>query len=80
MTTERIDVLAVMDRVIELEQNWGDHVTANAVTQARAAMAELIEATKDFVEVRTHNGPRMHYGPAESERLHAALARVGGAK
>ncbi|MFB8927097.1 hypothetical protein QSH46_013370 [Xanthomonas arboricola pv. juglandis] len=75
-----INVLAVMDSVIAGEREWGAHEAANALTNARAAVAELIDAAKHgrewIVEVGDRkglpNGGTLH-------RLDAALTRVGSA-
>jgi len=86
-----VDVLAVLDEV----QDWlyrssesrGDDDRAEAVKQARAAVAELIEANIEF------DAAHMAYSAAKTgkprndawarvvaavDRRHAALARVAG--
>lgn len=70
MTNEmKVDVLAVMaDHVTAICRNGGDPYAAG---QARAAVAELIEAAK-WAE-------REEYTRKSCVRLKAALARVGGA-
>ena len=72
MAAERIDVLAVMDRSIEILHGnaWGED--REDLQQARAAVAELIEAAKPAC------GIVMGSLTAEQmARLRAALARVG---
>ena len=66
------DVLAVMDDARDVLTALGSPGTANGVAEARAAVAELIEAAKQAI--------RMDAGIDDRNRLRAALARVGGAK
>lgn len=93
--SERIDVLAVMwadaadaaqYRGLYLpERNPKDLLKRS--DEARAAVAELIEAAREFHEANENIGDRKagnaherlkRYGTAE-RRIRAALARVGGA-
>lgn len=89
MTTERIDVLAVMDAAIE--RNASLPSVAAHMTEARAAVAELIEA--DRASVNRHIEEKgcldiefdalrkacARFVEAQFRR-NAALDRVGGAK
>lgn len=83
MTTERIDVLAVLDcRVREVEQDGISRATE--LREARAAVAELIEAGKELVDAQADydaidfpGGRRLDRLSAARERHAAALARVG---
>jgi hypothetical protein len=76
-----VDVLAVMD---ELAATYGPHPTPfpklSRVTEARAAVAELVAAANAVSLARIdeiHGGFRM--APGKFARLNAALARIGGA-
>ncbi|MBO9766481.1 MULTISPECIES: hypothetical protein [Xanthomonas] len=74
-----VNVLAVMDSVIAGEREWGAYEAANALTNARAAVAELIEAASGIEGLaRLRAAPLRDYRAAV-DRLTAALARVGGA-
>ncbi len=82
MTTP-VDVLAVLDEA----QDWlyrssecrGDDERAVDVKEARAAVAELIEAGALVAHERLGEGPAKRW--RNMERFRAALARVqGGAK
>ncbi|KAF1009527.1 MAG: hypothetical protein GAK28_00165 [Luteibacter sp.] len=88
---QKVDVLAVMDRLIELSSSEfnrrrdagassGDlHLLAgrtNAAIEARAAVSELIEAAVQAHAYLCEKAP----GSATEYRLRAALARVGGAE
>lgn len=88
MAAERIDVLAVMDRAAPIIGN-SDHGDAYAVLtmlpEARAAVAELIEAGKELQAAQAHydaldcpGGARWDRLVAARERHAAALARVQG--
>ncbi len=80
-----VDVLSVMDTVArgcalhadkcvgEVGERWAK-VAIVDYDEARAAVAELIEASRAFT-----NDDRLRYRPM-MVRLHAALARVGGAE
>ena len=72
MTTERIDVLAILARLD------GDMCLPDLgeIAAARAAVAELIEAVRGLRT--TFPTYSIAYGQAE-QRLDAALARVGAA-
>lgn len=74
--TAPVDVLAVMDSCTdELEKQPGCYYTdAAKLQEARAAIAELIEAAKAVVGRGPQRDPELH------DRLHFALARVGGGK
>lgn len=89
MTTERIDVLAVMDRDIakrsaEWDNAWKPFDSGEIppflsdAMKARAAVAELIEAAKVFANDDRQRAWHPAYRP-QMDALHAALARVGGA-
>lgn len=94
MTTERIDVLDVMQRaslrLAELSQGCKT-ATEAALQEARSAMAELIEADREYDAARleyqrARRGMLPHEGADEKIRFlaadarrAAALARVGGA-
>ena len=72
--TEPVDVLAVMDSCTdELEKQPGCYYTdAAKLQEARAAIAELIEAASGML-------PRdSTYDDDDEARLRAALARVSG--
>lgn len=76
--SEKIDVLAVMDSVIQRS----GHVVACDVVAARAAVAELIEAAKDVCawddDHLRHHVIANALLADEIARLRAALARVRG--
>ena len=77
-TTERkpVDVLAVLDKCaiyVEVESEYGDEFS-----EARAAVAELIEADKRLQAIRA-NGCSHDEWEAAIKAHDAALARVGGA-
>lgn len=82
MTTERIDVLAVMDEMIDcygsVEECQDDTEFLEAAREARAAVAELIEAAidaHDFAANTARNEGREL--DRRFYRLRAALVRVG---
>ena len=69
--TAPVDVLAVLDALETVSGIPGDQLQKLVdVREARAAVAELIEAANDIAV----NG----YGTASIQRLDAALARVTG--
>jgi len=82
----KIDVLAVLDFLAS--HDWdGDELPGNeAVAEARAAVAELIEADKAFdiamddyhSTAPAHRGKRWPAVTVARERRAAALARVTG--
>ncbi|QTK37299.1 hypothetical protein [Xanthomonas citri] len=75
--TAPVDVLAVMDCVIAGEREWGAHEAANALTNARAAVVDLIdECTELSLTPHGHVDSILH---ARIAAVVAALARVGGA-
>lgn len=85
----KVDVLAVMDSCTdELEKQPGCYYTdAAKLQEARAAIAELIEAAREASGTLGHvyhTTPLRHdleqYAHDGYQRLDAALARVGGAK
>ena len=81
--TEPVDVLAVMDSCTdELEKQPGCYYTdAAKLQEARAAIAELIEADKAYDYARRPNRPQNQHDLRETaERRAAALANVGGGK
>lgn len=65
-----VDVLAVMDRA---EENGRNARMKREMREARAAVAELIEAAASYRALAIGRG-MIHSG----ERLDAALARIGG--
>lgn len=65
-----VDVLAVMDRAIAADPHRG-------MQEARAAVAELIEAARDYDWVIENAYDVTQTAPARA-RLRAALARVKG--
>ena len=71
--TEPVDVLAVMDSCTdELEKQPGCYYTdAAKLQEARAAIAELIEAGEEFASCDSLD---------TQKRFKAALARVGATK
>jgi hypothetical protein len=91
-----VDVLAVMDELLAFASDEGQRGTARRGNEARAAVAELIEAAGDVRDVhamldipdaRAFELEARYPGPSQPEinsqaiaRLAAALARVGGAK
>ena len=84
---DKIDVLAVMDVAATAIENSGGNVAY--LRQARAAIAELIEAASaaEFHLSREHRSPMTvdaadYLTEVESDRnkLRAALANVGGGK
>lgn len=89
--TRPVDVLAVMDRQLEFtvaSDYSGASDDHRDLLAARAAVAELIEADRDFDAAELELG-NAKYGPytkrlsrytAAEKRRAAALANVGGAK
>ena len=85
--TAPADVLAVLDTALETIGNsehwWMDSPTrggfdADAITEARAAVAELIAAAESAMgAIRAIAPAGVTYEPRD--RLQAALARCGGA-
>lgn len=67
-----VDVLAELDRRIELEAIFGDETGTRKLREVRGAVAELIEAA--HASLRWDSGD----GRAERQRLRAALARAQG--
>ena len=88
MTTERIDVLAVMDGLLAFASRGVEsydpaRLMIEAGRDARAAVAELIEkANVVAYAFSSDTGDHIHgfcLGVNEVRDLRAALARVGGA-
>ena len=96
-----VDVLAVLDAMVLSAERLaaGEAVTACAATvdvarQTRAAVAELIEAHREYDEAKEEHDARASFDEtgisvpravyermeAATARLAAALSRVGGAK
>lgn len=76
MNTPKVDVLAAMDAArssMGMALPGSLEARRSEMAEARAAVAELIEASQKYLEVRgsTHGQPAR-------VRLHAALARIGG--
>jgi hypothetical protein len=78
MSAQTVDVLAVIDELVSFEERNSEYEPRanHEAREARAAVAELIEAAK-FARL-TGNGP-LGYTLGADRRLAAALARVGGA-
>ncbi len=90
----KVDVLAVMDAAASRSQeraasiggdSWIHQQSADAMRQARAAVAELIEAARELLAVsemaamlNVFPGNPNANGPLP--RTRAALSRIGGAK
>lgn len=74
MSTQPVDVLAELRRAAADEREWGDRDDAERLSEAVAAVAELIEAAKRVIE--NEDEPRFIYGSIRE--LRAALARCGG--
>lgn len=83
--SEKIDVLAVMDRMERAARNVFHSVLPADVAEARAAVAELIEADREYdaafadeLESRDWdaNTVKLARRKAARERRTAALARV----
>jgi hypothetical protein len=78
-----LDVLAGLDEahdwLYRSSESRGDDDRAEAVNQARAAVAELIAAAKPFAARNSSEGVTVCISTEEVARLRAALARVGGA-
>jgi histidinol phosphatase-like PHP family hydrolase len=72
MTNEHIDVLAVIDANLHYQQDNDMH---RDLREARAAVAELIEAAKQAKRALRSSYSEQH---AAETRLRAALARVQG--
>lgn len=68
-----VDVLEVLDRAVRVLDLGKSHYTAACVTDARAAVAELIEVASDVLyELRDKSDAK--------NALIAALSRVRGAE
>lgn len=75
-----VDVLTVMDSVIAGEREWGAHEAANALTNARAAVADLIKEVGESLEAHYQvTGHKENVHGYISDGLLAAFVRVGGA-
>lgn len=94
--TQKIDVLAVMDadidaheaRILRGELSLRAYDDVNRKREARAAVAELIEASRPaLIELRAYRDDCESYEAPElvneleetTDRFAAALARIGGA-
>ena len=86
---EPVDVLAALQRQIDLALSYGNEERAEALQEIRAAIAELIEAARaaEFHLTREHRAPMTvdaadYVTEVERDRnkLRAAIARVGGGK
>ena len=83
----KVDVLAVMDRAEDAELREFRVESADEIRQARAAVAELIEALRNIVALdpaTDSDSGRNEWGEAEcfdkaQEIASTALARIGGA-
>lgn len=83
--SDKVDVLAVMDRA-SARLDWGDIKAMNLsleLAEARAAVAELIEAVKEYrdaLQEFANDGEPENYFRHElaEQRLDAALSRIGG--
>lgn len=78
---EKVDVLAVMESIGNLLIDSAQ-TPANvmALHEARAAVAEMIEATQQFMRRQPRFDNNRTAMARENNRLRAALARVGGAQ
>lgn len=81
----KVDVLAVMDSCTdELEKQPGCYYTdAAKLQEARAAIAELIEAAVEMdavFDTYVFDYGVTQHGLSVKDRISAALARVGGGK
>lgn len=75
MSAPKVDVLEEITATIEWLQTDGWTDRATALAEARAVMAEVIEASNKLVL----KAGRLMVKPADWARLEAALARIGGA-
>ncbi len=89
-----VDVVAILRQSAELLRNeagrsesTGLHIAAAEAEEARAAVAELVEAGKELIAAQQYydeiDAPGGHHWDrlcAARSRHAAALARVGGAK
>lgn len=75
----KIDVLAVMDSIASAYQELGAPITAKAVREARAAVANLIEAANFLKITLTTDHPVETDFEESLHRFTDALARIGGA-
>lgn len=67
-----VDVLAMLDAYGRVPCTWGRNHDRDEIGEARAAVVELIEASRAFA-----NDDRHRHRPM-MVRLHATLARVQG--
>ena len=81
----KVDVLAVMDEAARHADGGASPVSGDTLRQARAAVAELIEAARELLAVsemaamlNVFPGNPNANGPLP--RTRAALSRIGGAK
>lgn len=84
-----VNVLKVMDRDAELALSWNGRAKPESQQafresqEARAAVAELIEAASSGIPMGTsHAKPQesLHFLPQQAARLRNALSRVRGAE
>jgi len=86
MSAQPVDVLAVMDDAAEKYTERGTFSKAKAMREARAAVAELVEADKEYDAARAAYEACAYVGECHhkrtlkkaEERRRAALARVQG--
>jgi len=84
----KVDVLAVMDRAAGLHWDHEENADAEDMEAARAAVAELIEADREYDEARAEMDRRRNditpllwnRWVRALDRRAEALARIGGAK
>jgi hypothetical protein len=70
-----MDVLAVIDHALSLARKRGAAKTIRDLEEARAAVAELVADGWNMVAGSRHTGQ-----PIDTERLAAALSKLGGGK
>jgi len=84
MNEPKVDVLAVMDEAARHADGGSAPLNGDAIRQARAAVAEMIEAAKRANETLGHayhtvlSGEIAENAHEDYQRLDAALARIGG--
>ena len=72
-----MSALNVLDAIDAECRRWGDHPNSNRLAEARAAVAELIEAA-DAMQAYIGSGRPISECFERRSRLRAALARVRG--
>ena len=70
-----MDVLKVMDEAVEILNGDCHAETANKIHEARAAVAELIEATREGLTIR-QGIPSSDQIRDSNKRIRAALAKA----